>query len=85
MNIFKRWKEKVKKHFAIEEVLDLSYNYKYVTLEVPIQINNIFLVKDKDSLIFFVKKDDWKNRQVGHFAPQSRPNCLSYVSDWNFL
>ena len=63
MIIFKKWKElkdKIKRYNDSYEVAYMSYKYKNVELHSPIEMNNIYLVKNKDDLIFFVKKDNWK-------------------------
>ena len=60
MIIFKRWKETLKKYNDFYEVAYMSYKYKNVELHSTIEMNNVYLVKDKNDLIFFVKKDNWK-------------------------
>jgi hypothetical protein len=60
MNIFKKWKENIKRYNDFEELLNLSYKYRYVKLNGLIQMNDVFLVAKNDDLIFFVKKENWK-------------------------
>ena len=63
MNIFKKWKELKEKWIRwsnIDNVLNLTYNYKRIEIKEPISINDIYIVKHNDDLIFFVKKDNWK-------------------------
>lgn len=63
MNIFKKWKELKEKWIRwsnIDNILNLTYNYKNIEIEKPIIIGNIYIVKDKNDLIFFVRKDNWK-------------------------
>lgn len=63
MNIFKKWKELKKewiKCLNIGTVLNLTYNYKKIEIKEPIIIGDIYIVKNNDDLIFFVKKDNWK-------------------------
>lgn len=56
MNIFK----KLKRHLKIGAVLSLTCDYKEIEIKEPIIIGDIYIVKEKDDLIFFVKKDNWK-------------------------
>lgn len=56
MNIFKKWK----KFSNIYDVLNLTYDYKTLEINNPIIINNIYIMKNNNDLIFFVKKDNWK-------------------------
>ena len=60
MNIFKKLKEKWIRHSNIYDILNLTYDYKNIELDSPIQVNNIYILKKKNDLIFFVKKDNWK-------------------------
>lgn len=59
MIIFKKWKElknKIKRYNDYYDVVYMSYKYKNVELHSPIEMNYIYIVKNKDDLIFFVKK-----------------------------
>lgn len=56
VNIFKKWK----KHCTSCDILNLTYDYKNIELGSSIQVNNIYILKKKNDLIFFVKKDNWK-------------------------
>lgn len=63
MNIFKKWKElkeKWKRWSNVDDVLNLTFNYKKIEIKEPIIIDNIYIIKHNDNLIFFVKKDNWK-------------------------
>lgn len=63
MNIFKKWKElkeKWKRYSDIHDVLNLTFNCKRIEIKEPIIIDDIYIVKHNDDLIFFVKKDNWK-------------------------
>lgn len=63
MNIFKKWKELKEKWIRwsnINDVLNLTYDYKRTEIEELIIIDDIYIVKNKDDLIFFVKKFNWK-------------------------
>lgn len=63
MNIFKKWKELKEKWIRwsnIEDVLNLTFNFKRIEIKEPIIINDICIVKNNDDLIFFVKKNNWK-------------------------
>ena len=63
MNIFKKWKElkeKWIKRSNVDYVLNLTYNYKRIEIKEPIIIDDIYIVKHNDYLIFFVKKSNWK-------------------------
>lgn len=63
MNIFKKWKEckeRLVKHSKIYGILNLTYDYKNIELGSPIQVNNIYILKKKNDLMLFVKKDNWK-------------------------
>ena len=78
MNIFKKWK----KYFDKEAVINLSYKYDDIELDKPIKIDNIFIVKKNNSLIFFVKKDKWK-KYVGvtrTYLSDSQGNDFSHNS-----
>lgn len=64
MNIFKKWKELKEKWIRwlnINYVLNLTFNYKRTEIKEPIIINDIYIVKNNDDLIFFVKKIIGKN------------------------
>lgn len=63
MIIFKKWKELKEKWIRwsnIDNVLNLTYNYKRIEIKEPIIIDDIYIMKHNDDLIFFVKKDNWK-------------------------
>ena len=63
MNFFKKWKELKEKWIRwsnIDDVLNLTYNYKRIEIKEPIIIDDIYIAKHNDDLIFFVKKDNWK-------------------------
>ena len=63
MYLFKKWREYKKqwiKHYTICSVLNLTYDYKNIELNSSIQVNNIHILKKKNDLIFFVKKNNWK-------------------------
>lgn len=63
MNIFKKWKELKEKWIRwsnVNDVLNLTYDYKRTEIEELIIIDDIYIVKNKDDLIFFVKKSNWK-------------------------
>jgi hypothetical protein len=63
MNIFKKWKELKEEWIRwsnIDDVLNLTYDYKRIEIKEPIIIDDIYIVKHDDGLIFFVKKDNWK-------------------------
>lgn len=63
MNLFRKWREYKKQwinHCTICGILNLTYDYKNIELGSPIQVNNIYILKKKNDLIFFVKKDNWK-------------------------
>lgn len=63
MNIFKKWKElkeKWKRHSDVYDILNLTYDYKRIEINNPIIIDDIYIIKKNDDLIFFVKKDNWK-------------------------
>ena len=63
MNIFKKWKElkeELIRESNIDNVLNLTFNYKQTEIKEPIVIDNIYIVKHYDDLIFFVRKDTWK-------------------------
>lgn len=56
MNIFKKWKT----YSDVYDILNLTYDYKRIEINSPIIIDDIYIVKHNDDLIFFVKKDNWK-------------------------
>ena len=56
----KEYKERLVKRSKIYDILNLTYDYKNIELGSPIQVNNIYILKKKNDLIFFVKKDNWK-------------------------
>ena len=63
MRIIKKWKELKEKWIRwsnVDYVLNLTFNYKRIEIKEPITINDIYIVKHNDDLIFFVKKDNWK-------------------------
>ena len=63
MKFFRKWKElkeKWKRHSDVYDILNLTYDYKRIEINNPIIIDDIYIVKYNDSLIFFVKKDNWK-------------------------
>ena len=62
MNIFKKWKENIKRDWDKNGVLYYSYKYRNVYIKTPLIIaGTIYLIKDSSyGLIFFVKKDNWK-------------------------
>lgn len=63
MKFFRKWKEykeRLVKRSKIYDILNLTYDYKNIELSSPIQVNNIYILKEKNDLIFFVKKDNWK-------------------------
>ena len=63
MNIFKMWKELKEKWIRwsnIDDILNLTYNYKRIEIKEPIIVDNIYIVKHNDDLMFFIKKDNWK-------------------------
>ena len=63
MNIFKKWKELKEKWIRcsnIDDVLNLTFNYKRIEIKKSIIIDNIYIVKHDNDLIFFVRKDNWK-------------------------
>lgn len=40
--------------------MNLTYNYKRIEIKEPIIIDDIYIVKHNDDLIFFVKTNNWK-------------------------
>lgn len=62
MNIFKKWKENIKRYWNKDEVLYYSYKYRNVYIKTPLILaGTIYIIKDSSyGLIFFVKKDNWK-------------------------
>ena len=62
MNIFKKWKENIKRYWNKNEVLYYSYKYRNVYIKTPLILaGTIYIIKDSSyGLIFFVKKDNWK-------------------------
>ena len=62
MNIFKKWKENIKRYWNKNEVLYYSYKYRNVYIKTPLILaETIYIIKDSSyGLIFFVKKDNWK-------------------------
>ena len=62
MNIFKKWKENIKRNWNKNDVLYYSYKYKNVYIKTPLILaGTIYIIKDSSyGLIFFVKKDSWK-------------------------
>ena len=62
MNIFKKWKEKYKRHCDKYAILDYTYDYRNVSIKTPhILAGTIYIIKDSSfGLIFFVKKNNWK-------------------------
>lgn len=62
MNIFKKWKENIKRDWNKNEVLYHSYKYRNVYIKTPLILaGTIYIIKDSSyGLIFFVKKDNWK-------------------------
>ncbi len=63
MKFFRKWKEykeRLIKRSKIYDILNLTYDYKNIELGSPIQVNNIYILKKKNDLMFFVKKDNWK-------------------------
>lgn len=62
MNIFKKWKENIKRDWNKNEVLYHSYKYRNVYIKtLLILAGTIYIIKDSSyGLIFFVKKDNWK-------------------------
>lgn len=62
MNIFKKWKENIKRDYDKNGVLYYSYKYRNVYIKTPLILaGTIYIIKDSSyGLIFFVKKDDWK-------------------------
>lgn len=62
MNIFKKWKENIKRDYDKNGVLYYSYKYRNVFIKTPLILaGTIYIIKDSSyGLIFFVKKDNWK-------------------------
>ena len=62
MNIFKKWKENIKRDWDKNGVLYYSYKYRNVYIKTPLILaGTIYIIKDSSyGLIFFVKKDNWK-------------------------
>ena len=62
MNIFKKWKENIKRYWNKNEVLYYSYKYRNVYIKTPLILaGTIYIIKDSSyGLIFFVKKNNWK-------------------------
>ena len=62
MNIFKKWKENIKRDLDKNGVLYYSYKYRNVYIKTPLILaGTIYIIKDSSyGLIFFVKKDNWK-------------------------
>ena len=62
MNIFKKWKENIKRDWDKNKVLYYSYKYRNVYIKTPLILaGTIYIIKDSSyGLIFFVKKDNWK-------------------------
>ena len=62
MNIFKKWKENIKREWDKNGVLYYSYKYRNVYIKTPLILaGTIYIIKDSSyGLIFFVKKDNWK-------------------------
>lgn len=62
MNIFKKWKENIKRNWDKNGVLYYSYKYRNVYIKTPLILaGTIYIIKDSSyGLIFFVKKDNWK-------------------------
>ena len=62
MNIFKKWKENIKRDWDKNGVLYYSYKYRNVYIKTPLILaETIYIIKDSSyGLIFFVKKDNWK-------------------------
>ena len=62
MNIFKKWKENIKRDWDKNGVLYYSYKYRNVYIKTPLILaGTIYIIKDSSyGLMFFVKKDNWK-------------------------
>ncbi len=63
MNIFKKWKELKEEWIRCSNIsgaLNLTCNYKRIEIKEPIIIDNIYIIKNNNNLIFFVKKNNWK-------------------------
>lgn len=50
---WKRW-------LNIEDVLKLTHTYRKIEIKEPIVIDDIYIINYCYSLVFFVKKDNWK-------------------------
>jgi len=58
---FKNMKDRIKRYTDKESVLDLTYNYNHVYLDKVYSISDTVSVeKNKNDLILFVKKPNWK-------------------------
>ena len=50
---WKRW-------LNIKDVLKLTHTYRKIEIKEPIVIDDIYIINYRCSLVFFVKKDNWK-------------------------